>query len=228
MSRSFFNGTESELFGGAQVFATRISAAPAMYGLSSGQAESFAALNLAFREAYAVANSPATRCPATVIGKNDAKAALKAMASQLAKIVAGTRSVSDAQRAEIGLSVRAAPSPMRPLGRPDKFKLTLDGNGDVKLTWKCHNPRGANGTMYQVYRQIDGVGAFERVGCVGKRAFTDSAVPAGSACVAYRVQAIRSTGSGDWGMFIVNFGKPPSAIRNAASPADASQNRLAA
>jgi hypothetical protein len=228
MSRSFFNGTETELYNGANVFAARIVESPSTYGLTQAAADAFAALNTTFRQAYAVANAPATRCPTSVIAKNTAKDALKLLASQLAKVVSGTSTVSDAERSAMGLSVRSAASPMRSLGTPQRFKIHLQPAGDLTLTWKCNNPRGANGTLYAIYRQLNGEGEFTRLACIGKRTFTDSTVPAGSMSITYRVQAIRSTGAGECGFFIVNLGKPASAIQHATTSASINQLRMAA
>ena len=44
--------------------------------------------------------------------------------------------------------------------------------GAVELKWKCANPTGTQGTIYECRRKI-GNGAFTFVGATGVRAFTD-------------------------------------------------------
>ncbi|MGC4074610.1 MAG: hypothetical protein QM760_19335 [Nibricoccus sp.] len=82
----------------------------------------------------------------------------------------------------------------------------LDGNGAVILRWKCRQPHGAQGTVYQVYRSIGADGPFEFVGCVGEKRYVDATVPAGATRLTYRVRAVRSTKVGPWASFPVNFG----------------------
>ena len=100
----------------------------------------------------------------------------------------------------------ALPSPIGPLGTPNAFKVTLSQTGALELSWKCTNPQGATGTVYQLYRRIGATGEFTYIGGVGDKKFTDDTVPAGSAQVQYQMQAVRSTSVGPWALFIVNFG----------------------
>ncbi len=214
MGRSYFNGTETDLYFGSLVFQTKTTAQPGLYGLTPEQAASFAAAAVAFRDSVDVAVAPQTGTPSTVIAKNDAKRPLKLLASQLAKIIAGTATVSDGQRSELGLSVRAKPSPIAPPGSATSFSVDLDGNGDIKLEWKCKHPRGSVGVMYQVFRQLDRSGRFEFVGGVGRRKFVDATVPAGTKQIIYEIRAVRGTKSGSPSQFNVQFGKK---ICNAAT-----------
>jgi hypothetical protein len=103
-------------------------------------------------------------------------------------------------------------------GRPYGFRFELDQVGWLTLCWKCDNPANAAGPVYQVWRQIGGSGAFEHLGTVGKKKFTDQTLPAGgAACVTYRVRAIRSGKAGDAADFQVRFGSlTPSAGAGAA------------
>lgn len=53
------------------------------------------------------------------------------------------------------------PAPKRrlpPPGRPTDVRIALLGDGTLRLTWKCRNPRGAIGTLYEIRRR-DGLGA---------------------------------------------------------------------
>lgn len=100
----------------------------------------------------------------------------------------------------------ATPSPVGPPGTPTTFKATLNPDGSLKITFKCPNPAGSVGTIYQVARQLDGAGPFVPLTGTGSRSFIDASVPAGSSSVTYRIVAVRSTAVGDAGQFTVNFG----------------------
>ncbi|HEX3355954.1 MAG TPA: hypothetical protein VHS31_03140, partial [Tepidisphaeraceae bacterium] len=100
----------------------------------------------------------------------------------------------------------ATPSPKPAPGTPSNFKVSLDGNGALNLAWKCNNPAGTSGTIYQVWRRIGGVGDFSYLGGTGDKTFIDDTLPAGSSSVTYQVQAVRSTAVGAWAQFNVNFG----------------------
>jgi hypothetical protein len=104
------------------------------------------------------------------------------------------------------LPVPAIPAPLPPPGTPTDFAVTLKPDGSLKLRWKCANPAGSSGTMYQVQRKVGGAGGFIALGGTGTRTFEDATVPAGVASVTYQVQAVRSTAAGVPAQFLVNFG----------------------
>ena len=99
----------------------------------------------------------------------------------------------------------AKPTPVGTLGQPTNFKAELGQDGSLIVSWKCVNPR-ATGTIYQVWRSLNGGTAFTYVGGTGCKSFTDGTVPVGSASIMYKVQAVRSTASGPWAIFTVLFG----------------------
>jgi hypothetical protein len=141
------------------------------------------------------------------------KDAVRSMASSGADIIKQIR----AKAAVDGNSVYflaeipapALPSPVPAPGTPTAFSATLNPDGSLKLKWKCANPAGAGGTMYQLSRRTGSggaTGAFASVGGTGTRSFIDASVPAGVASVTYSIVAVRSTASGVAAQFIVNFG----------------------
>ncbi len=205
MSKSFFLGTDAEVYTASALFSAKISAAPSEYGLSVPLASAYSALNEAYAAAYRAAVDPQTRTMGAVAAKNDSKRALKAMASSLAKIIAGTLTVTSEQKIDLGLSVRAAPTPVNTLGKPGKFTVTLDETGALALQWKCAHPR-ASGTVYQIWRRIGAQGEFVFLGSVGRKRFTDGTLPAGTPAITYQIQAVRSTAAGPRAQFNVNFG----------------------
>jgi hypothetical protein len=97
-------------------------------------------------------------------------------------------------------------SPIAPPGEPYAFEFELWQTGTLKLSWKCKNPRGAEGTIYQVYRRDGTSGAFIRLGFSGKKWFIDKTLPRGVAMVTYQVQAVRTTSAGVAALFSINFG----------------------
>lgn len=99
-------------------------------------------------------------------------------------------------------------SPIGAPGQPTSFKVELRSDGSIGLKWKCKNPRGSEGTMYKVERDItgSGTGPFQLVGIAGKKQFVDESLPEGSRRVIYRVTAIRSTRRGQAGECIVPLG----------------------
>jgi hypothetical protein len=60
--------------------------------------------------------------------------------------------------------------------------------------------------MYQVSRRLGATGPFLPLTSLGARSFTDSTVPAGTATLAYKIVAVRSTALGISAEFVVNFG----------------------
>jgi len=206
MANSFFTGTDAELYTGSESFSTKISATPTAYGLTAGQATAYAALNATYAAAYLAATDPATRTKGQVAAKNSAREPLQNMASDLAKIIEGTPSVTDQQKIDLGLNVRKVPAPKPAPGTPGQFRVELFADGTIEVGWKCQNPAGAGGTMYQIWRRIGASGEFTYLGGTGNKKWHDQTIPAGSSQVTYKIQAVRSTAAGAWVECNVNFG----------------------
>lgn len=92
-----------------------------------------------------------------------------------------------------------------PPGTPTDFTVGLLQDGSLELKWKCGNPSGTVGTIYEVLRKI-GTGAFAFVGATGVKTFTDDSLPAGASPATYQVTAVRSTARGNPAQFTVHFG----------------------
>ena len=99
----------------------------------------------------------------------------------------------------------AVPGATPPPGTPFDFTVGLLQNGALELKWKCSNPSGTQGTIYEVLRR-SGTGAFAFAGATGVKLFTDETVPSDAAPVTYQITAVRSTSRGNPAQFIVNFG----------------------
>lgn len=104
----------------------------------------------------------------------------------------------------------AAPSPVPPPGTPTDLQVILGPTGALTLRWKCPNPPGASGTVYEIRRRALGSTApFAFVGAAGRRSFTDPTVPSAAAAaggVMYEITAARSTVRGIPATFNVMFG----------------------
>ena len=229
MARSFFTGTDAELYTGSESFSTKISATPTAYGLTAAQASSYASLNSVYAASYMAAQDPETRTKGQVAAKNTARDNLRIAASDLAKIIDGTPSVTDQQKIDLGLNVRKIPSPMPPPGTPYQLKVELLPNGSLKLKWKCNNPAGSTGTLYHVYRKVGTApGEFTFIGGSGARTFVDGTVPSGVPTIVYQVQAARTTAVGDAAEFVVNFGVGASGSMTASVDESPSAPKMAA
>ncbi len=152
MARNFFNGTDAELNTGSAAFSTKITATPVAFGLVAAQATAYAALSTAYTTAYLAAIDPLTRTKAKIAAKNQAKVNLKAMASNLAKIIDGTPTVTNEQKIDLGLNVRAHPSPIPPPGvQPAVNVLLVQGRAvrvriiDSAVPTKRGKPAGVLG-----------------------------------------------------------------------------------
>lgn len=103
----------------------------------------------------------------------------------------------------------AVPGTTPPPGTPFDFAVGLLQNGALELRWKCNNPSGTQGTIYEVMRRSGGGGgggAFTFAGATGVKVFTDETLPSDAAPVTYQITAVRSTARGNPAQFIVNFG----------------------
>lgn len=111
----------------------------------------------------------------------------------------------------------ATPGPIGELGKPTDIAATLSERGELLVTWKCTNPVGATGTVYQVWRQADG-GELTYVGGTGAKEFTDTTIPQGTTKLVYQIQAVRSTSTGPWSLFNVNFGAASGTLATTMKP----------
>jgi hypothetical protein len=164
-------------------------------------------LTAAARAAYqaqAVAQDLARAATATL---HDALAAMAdAGADVIKKIRARAATDGNGVYALASIPAPPAPSKLPPPGTPTDFRVTLRPDGSLRLRWACANPKGSQGTIYQVARRVGSSGAFEVIGMSGVKRFDDTSVPAGAASVEYEIVALRSTARGEAARFVVNFG----------------------
>lgn len=104
----------------------------------------------------------------------------------------------------------ATPSALPPPGTPFDFRVGIEQGGAISLKWKCQNPKGSQGTLYEVRRQAQGApaGSWVFAGATGKREFLDTTLPSSLAAtgVNYEVVGVRSSTRGVAAIFSVRFG----------------------
>lgn len=110
----------------------------------------------------------------------------------------------------------AARRPLPPPGRPREVRATLLPTGTLRLTWKCTNPHGATGTMYEIRRRDGAHAPLLHVATVGVKHFVDESPPAGVGTVTYSIRAIRSTNAGPEELLLVNLGVRPLRVAQSA------------
>jgi hypothetical protein len=97
-------------------------------------------------------------------------------------------------------------------GMPHGFEVELLQIGWAKLTWKCDNPRGSVGTVYEIRRQLNNQGTFHYIATVGsEKRFIDQSLPTGTHTCIYEVTALRSTRRGKPARYMFNLSGLPSA-----------------
>lgn len=175
-------------------------------GTTAGAVSELSTRTVAARAAYNAQQAARNAARAATVDYHLAVAAMTtAVADILKQVKAKAATAGDGVYALAEIPVPQTPSPKPPPGTPTDFVVTLNPDGSLNLKWRCPNPPGANGTMYQVARKI-GSGAWTPIGGSGTRSFVDATVPAGTATVTYQIQAARSTALGTAAQFVVNFG----------------------
>jgi hypothetical protein len=163
------------------------------------------------------ATAAADALAAQETAQNAAKAATQTLADAMAALTNSGNVVIDQVRTKArtagdsvyplaNIPAPATPTPKPPPGQPTDLQVALDAIGTLTLKWKCANPPGSSGTTYNVFRRIGATGEFTYLGGTGAREITDETVPAGSALVMYKIQAVRSTAVGPWNTFNVFLG----------------------
>lgn len=117
-------------------FAALIGAAPATYGLTTGQASTYVTTNAIWQAALATATDPTTRTQPSVAAKDAARANVSILSRQYGQIVQSTPTVTDEQIAALGLTVRS--SSRTPSTPPTTFPLvavisTMGGTLQLRL-----------------------------------------------------------------------------------------------
>lgn len=178
-------------------------------GITSAECAALAALITAGRAAYTTQVDNAAIARASTSDANIAIAAIHALgAPMIAKIKAYAETTNDPGVLNTaGLPQPSPDSPVGPPGKPTDFTVLLNQGGSLTIKWKCTNPIGGTGTVYEVQRRLSPGGPFTYVGVSGgDKTYNDETLPAGSTGVAYRVTGLRSGLRGPTVQCDVNFG----------------------
>jgi hypothetical protein len=92
----------------ADNFATLITASPATYGLTSGDAAAINSVQSSFATAYSLVTSPMTKTPNTVQNKNTARIALLATVRPYAQTIGLNAGVSSGAKVALGINPRTS------------------------------------------------------------------------------------------------------------------------
>ncbi len=189
-------------------------AAPTAIGLTAAQCTQLAAAITAARNQFNLAQSVRSAAKSQTITMHQKFDAMNEQGADLIRIIRAFANVQNDPtvytKAEI--PPPPTPSPVPAPGTPTNFRVALNPDGQIVLTWKCENPTGSQGTVYEIKRRVGDPASnpFEFIGNAGRKTFTDSTLAPGAAGgeygVTYRITAVRSTKRGITGIFTVNFG----------------------
>lgn len=131
--------TDSGYDGWLLNFSTLITAAPATYGLVSGDATAIAAQYTAWHAAYLLASTPATRTPVTVASKDSARTTSLSIVRPYAQTVSQNAGVLPSNKVAIGVNPRTtipAPVPV-PTSSPI---VSVDAIGSLTMDVRYKDP----------------------------------------------------------------------------------------
>ncbi|HYE62648.1 MAG TPA: hypothetical protein VD997_11690 [Phycisphaerales bacterium] len=177
-------------------------------GITSTRATAFAAL---VQDAIQAMNEADELREASKVATANFYKAVSTMGSEGAAIIATIRAFAESTNNEAvyGMAMLPVPGPGTPVpppGTPSDYRVELLQDGSIVLKWKCQNPAGASGTIYEVRRRPIAGGPWTFIGATGTKSFSDDTLPSGSGGVTYQITAVRSTRRGNPGQFNVNFG----------------------
>lgn len=182
-------------------------------GLSLEETSELAVKAAAAREALRARDAAESAARAATLAFNMAVDELGSLGASMILKIRATAEASGNRDVYALASIppTAEGSPIPAPGKPYRLETRLDDDGSLLLTWKCDNPRGSSGTMYQIARRVNRpdhatTGEFIPLAVVGEKQFRDETIPAGATAITYQVRAIRSTKQGAEAEFNVNFG----------------------
>ncbi len=153
---------DADLLAWSVNFSAKISLSPASYGLVAAQATAYAALHSVFAAAFATSTNPNTNSKQATAAKNQAKMALLTArngAKELVAVVQAFPTITEAQRAELGLrSGDTSRSPVPPPASAPEFAVVATVGRTVKIRLRdADNPErrgkpdGAEGATILMY-----------------------------------------------------------------------------
>lgn len=192
---------------------------PEAVGLSPGEIDGLAALLDEAQKAQNLARAAREAALAATRALHEVGERLASATSiALGRIKLAARADDEVYvAAQIPVPLSSSPTRVTPPpGTPTNFRITLRQVGVLELAWTCPNPRGTQGTLYEIARRvhtlpgtpgtpvapgtpgIPGIpgqtsgDAFVHLGVVSAKAFADETLPVGAASVEYQVTALRA------------------------------------
>ena len=185
------------------------SASPSAVGLTSAMCSALAAATASTRKSYNDAHA-ARQASVAATTKLGTDAAI--MRSQVADLIRQIKAFAELQAVPGNVYTaaqipRAAiPTPAAAPGKPTDFRMTLNADGSVTLSWIAADSAASTGAFFMVSRKLPGQSAFVGVGggpgATGRTrraSFTDTTLPAAAAGqgAQYIVQGFRGARAGE-------------------------------
>jgi hypothetical protein len=126
-------------------FTDLLTAAPATYGLSAGNATACATAFGLYEAALTLATNPATRTAVTIADKNVQKANMRAVIFPFATTIAGNPAVADPDKVDIGVTVRITTRTRVAFGLIG-LMLSMDAVSATGVTLRRQNPATPDST----------------------------------------------------------------------------------
>lgn len=187
------------------------SASPTTYGLTEAQVTTLESAVTAARNSYNAARDARQASKNATVSQDTGVRSMLNLGRDVVNVMkafienSGNASLWGAA----GLEPPAPPGPSPVPTAPYLLASSLDAQGNVILTWKATQPRGATGTVYAVSRSFDG-GPYTLLDTVGGKKFTDESVPDTVATVSYTLQAKRGELSSPFSEALtIRLGKAP-------------------
>ena len=118
-------------------FSTKLTAAPATYGLVAGDASAVAAQYSVFSAAYAISSAPATRTSVTVANTQTSRNALSILVRNYARIILANSGVADSDKTALGLTIKDThPTPIPTPGTSPVIAFVGATPGQLTLTFR--------------------------------------------------------------------------------------------
>lgn len=181
---------------------------PASLGLSAPAVAAFKTLTQTARASFDAAETARNAAKsATLTQDSDLDEAFNSC-SDLIRIIrayAESQANPNTVYAAADIPAPATPQPTLPPGTCKTYSATILDGGSLQINWKCTNPPGTSGVVYEVRRRI-AMGEYVFIGAVGTKKFIDNTLPAGSSTVTYQVTGTRGNQRGVSSSFNVTFG----------------------
>lgn len=160
MASGYIPSRDVDLVPWAENFSTLITANPALYGLTAGNATDIDTVVDAYVSAYATATNPSTRTPSTIAAKDSAKGAMVPILRLWAQTIKINSGVSNENKVALGIHINdAGPTPIPPpstapvMGLVSQFHLTMKLDiRDTATPTSRAKPVGTAGAL--IYRKI--------------------------------------------------------------------------